>query len=227
MTSPPEPKHPTALVARHLALPLEGLLVAASALALVFMSAGDAVIWLTTWVIVAFFYIGLAGRHLYLASRHSDRNVIHLPTSQPLRGTWSASIHVDAAIVGAASVMGVIGAAFVLRGATASDHVILSRVVAALTIIAAWILVQFGFSRLYADSWFHTDRQGGLEFPGTNLPGLVEFAYFTFSVGATFQTSDTSVTSTHMRWLVTIHAVICFLYNSVLLAFAVSLILGR
>lgn len=123
--------------------------------------------------------------------------------------------------------MGVIGAVVVLRDANDSDFANLSRVVAALSIVGAWLLLQFGFSRLYAESWFHTDNKGGLEFPDTPIPGLVEFAYFTFSVGATFQTSDTAVTSTHMRWLVTLQAILSFVYNSVLLAFAVSLILGR
>lgn len=220
-------RHPTALLGRHLAMPLEAILIAVGVVVLLLTSSIAALWTLSIWVITAFMYIGLSVRHLHRAVHRPELNVIPPPQQEPLRGTWNRSIHLDIGIVILASLMGVFGAATVLRNADVSEHVVLSRIVAVLTIIGAWTLVQFGFSRLYADSWFHPHEHGGLDFPNCKQPGLVEFAYFAFSVGATFQTSDTNVTSTHMRWLVTVHAILCFLYNSVLLAFAVSLILGR
>lgn len=219
-------RHPTALVARSIARPLELGLVAFGLLVLV-VTAPTVGLWLlAAWVIGAYTYIVLSARHLYRASRDPARNRIHLPSTALLRGTWSTAIHIDAGIIAFASLMGLLGAFVVLRGAPDSGYAVLSRAIAALSILGAWMLLQFGFSRLYADSYFHKDPPGGLSFPDTEVPGLVEFAYFTFSVGATFQTSDTSVTNTHMRWLVTVQGVLCFIYNSVLLAFAVSIILG-
>lgn len=223
MDHPNTSRHPTALVARTLARPLEAALVVIGVLAIAWATP----LWfLLAWVIAAGIYIGISVRRLHRASRDTELNAIHLPADGRQHGTWSKAIHLDVGIIALASLVGIVGAFTVLFNARASDYSALSRVVAALAIVFAWVLLQLGFSRLYADSWFYTDHESGFAFPGTERPGIVEFAYFTFSIGATLQTSDTSVTSTHMRWLVTVHASICFVYNLVLLSFAVKLIFG-
>lgn len=217
-------RHPTLLVARAHALPLELGLVIMGMLTVILRSPSIAVWTLGAWLLAALTYMVLAAIHLIRASRSEERNHIDFPPDLQQIGVWSQAIHVDVAIIGFSSLMGVLGAVFVLRGADKTDFVSLARIIAGLSILCAWLLLQSGFNRLYADSYF---RKGGLEFPGTDKPGFIEFVYFTFSIGATYQTSDTSVTTTHMRWLVTIHAIVCFVYNTVLLAFAVSLLMGR
>lgn len=220
-----EHRHPTLLVARRIAMPLETVLILLGVATMAVGVPSTALWMLTIWVIAAITYVIIALKRLRDASRDPERNQINFGTELEQVGVWSTVIRVDVAIITVASLTGVISALMMMRNASTSDHVGLSRVVAALSIIGAWMLLQFGFSRLYADTWFRSE-EGGLEFPGTKTPGLIEFAYFTFSIGATFQTSDTNVTGTYMRWLVTIHAVICFFYNTLLLAFAVGLLIG-
>lgn len=217
-------RHPTLLVARNHAMPLEVSLVVMGMLTLVLRSPSVAVWTLTFWLVAAVTYMVLATIRLVRASRNSESNEIDFPPDFDRVGVWSHHIHIDVGIISLSSLMGVLGAIFVLREADKTDFVGFSRIVAALSIVSAWLLLQSGFNRLYADSYF---RRGGLEFPGTDKPGLIEFVYFTFSIGATFQTSDTNVNTTHMRWLVTLHAIVCFIYNTVLLAFAVSLLMNR
>ena len=62
----------------------------------------------------------------------------------------------------------------------------------------------------------------GLEFPGDADPGGADFLYFAFVVGMTAQTSDVEVKNTAMRMVTTVHSVISFFFNTVLVAAAVN-----
>ena len=67
---------------------------------------------------------------------------------------------------------------------------------------------------------------GGLEFPGSAKPGWTEFVYQSFTVGCTFASSDTSVTSTRMRRICVIQGVVGFFYNTIVLALAINIAAG-
>ena len=67
-----------------------------------------------------------------------------------------------------------------------------------------------------------TKQREGLEFPGDNEPGGYDFLYFSLVTGMTAQTSDVDITSTQMRKLNMLHAVVSFFFNTVLVAAAVN-----
>ena len=54
-----------------------------------------------------------------------------------------------------------------------------------------------------------------------------DFLYFSFTLGMTFQTSDTGVESRHMRQVVTLHCLTAFVFNIGVLAFTINTIGGR
>lgn len=62
----------------------------------------------------------------------------------------------------------------------------------------------------------------GLDFPQTDAPGIYDFLYFAFVIGMTAQTSDVAVTTTQMRKLNLVHAIVSFFFNTVLVAAAVN-----
>jgi uncharacterized membrane protein len=66
------------------------------------------------------------------------------------------------------------------------------------------------------------EPRGGLEFPGTKEPQGYDFLYFSYVIGMTAQTSDVQITTTGMRRLNLLHAVVSFLFNTVLVAAAVN-----
>ena len=66
----------------------------------------------------------------------------------------------------------------------------------------------------------------GLEFTGTNEPGIWEFLYFAFTIGMTAQTSDTEVGSTKMRRAMLGHSVVSFFYNTAIIAMAVNAVVA-
>ena len=57
-------------------------------------------------------------------------------------------------------------------------------------------------------------------------PAYLDFAYYAFTIGMCFQTSDVTITSRQIRRTTMTHAVLSFIYNTAILATAVSLVVG-
>lgn len=87
----------------------------------------------------------------------------------------------------------------------------------------SWLLAQTSWTLRYAHLYYREDAEGGLEFPGGRAPDDLDFAYFAFTVGMTFQVSDVSVTSPQIRHSVLLQAVLSFAFNTVILALAINI----
>ncbi len=68
--------------------------------------------------------------------------------------------------------------------------------------------------------------QKGLDFPGKEKPGYLDFAYFSFVVGMTFQVSDVQITSRTIRRLVLAHGLISFFLNTFVVALTINIVAG-
>ena len=97
------------------------------------------------------------------------------------------------------------------------------------TILLSWLLIHTMFAAYYAHE-FHGERSraargrgGGLEFPGDHTPDYVDFLYFAFVVGTTAQTSDVEVTLRSMRFVVMLHGILSFFFNTAVIALTVNL----
>lgn len=93
------------------------------------------------------------------------------------------------------------------------------------TIVCSWLLVHTVFALRYAHVYY-TDPEGGIDFKtrGEERPDYLDFAYTAFTVGMTFQVSDTDVTRREMRHEVLRHALISFLFGAVILATTINVI---
>ena len=89
--------------------------------------------------------------------------------------------------------------------------------------VLSWIVTHTAFTLRYAHLYYKRSGCGGLEFPGGRRPSDVDFAYFAFTLGMCFQTSDVVVTSSRIRRAVLFHALLSFLYNTAILALALNL----
>jgi uncharacterized membrane protein len=98
-------------------------------------------------------------------------------------------------------------------------------------VVLGWFLIHtvflFRYARLYYGDRDH-DRQsdGGLLFPGGREPNDLDFAYFSFVIGMTFQVSDVQITSPTIRKLALAHGLISFAYNTSILALVVNVVAG-
>lgn len=69
-------------------------------------------------------------------------------------------------------------------------------------------------------------QRGGLRFPGRGDPGIWDFMYFAFIIGMTAQTADVDIESTWIRRRATGHGIISFVFNTVLIAMAVNVVVA-
>lgn len=63
-------------------------------------------------------------------------------------------------------------------------------------------------------------------FPSENIPDYLDFAYFSFVIGMTFQVSDIQITDKKIRRLVLLHGLISFILNTFVVALTVNFIAG-
>jgi uncharacterized membrane protein len=96
------------------------------------------------------------------------------------------------------------------------------------SVIVAWSLTHTSYTLRYAHLYYRDDGdgEGGLVFPGDRKPDDFDFAYFAYTVGMCFQVSDVAITSAQIRRAVLGHAVLSFVYNTVILALALNLFFG-
>jgi uncharacterized membrane protein len=96
----------------------------------------------------------------------------------------------------------------------------------------SWIMVHTIFGFHYAHVYYSDDTNDstthaeGVEFPGEKNPDYLDFAYFSFVIGMTFQVSDIDVTSRAIRRLVLLHGLISFGLNTFVVALTINLIAG-
>jgi uncharacterized membrane protein len=97
----------------------------------------------------------------------------------------------------------------------------------AFTLIASWLMTHFVFALRYAHEFYQASPDGGinmgLEFPGEDDPDYWDFAYFALILGMTFQVSDVQITSRKLRRLATVHGLLGFLFNTVVIALTVNI----
>jgi uncharacterized membrane protein len=110
---------------------------------------------------------------------------------------------------------------------TAPTEKMLLAGLAVITIMTSWGVTQVAFALHYAHYYYRpelgSDTGAGLIFPGCDLPDYWDFLYFSTSIGATSQTSDTAIRSRGLRRLVTTHAVVAFFFNTAVLALTVNI----
>jgi len=103
----------------------------------------------------------------------------------------------------------------------------LEILLAAGTILLSWLLTQVVFTFHYAHEFYRPDSAGalagGLVFPEEKQPDYWDFFYFATSIGAASQTSDVAIRARPLRRLVTLHAVISFVFNTTVLALAINI----
>ncbi len=99
------------------------------------------------------------------------------------------------------------------------------RLLAATTVVLAWLILHTGYAMHYANIYFAHGK--GMNFPGTQAPNFLDFAYFALTLGATFATSDVVVTNRRIRHAVIWHSVLSFFYNAAVLGLAIGAFTGK
>jgi uncharacterized membrane protein len=106
----------------------------------------------------------------------------------------------------------------------------LAVVIAVMGMIVSWVLVHMIFTFHYANMYYFKRRDdkcdAPLDFPGKAKPDYLDFAYFSFVIGMTFQVSDVEIASQRIRRTVLFHGLLAFTLNTFVVALTINLIAG-
>jgi uncharacterized membrane protein len=103
------------------------------------------------------------------------------------------------------------------------------KLLVAATLLLVWTFANTMYALHYAHLYYSPAANGGdcggLDFPrGSGKPDLADFAYFAFTIGVAVQTADIAISSSRIRRVVTIHAILGFFFNIGVLSLSIGLL---
>jgi uncharacterized membrane protein len=96
-------------------------------------------------------------------------------------------------------------------------------VLGVLVVILSWALVNTVFALKYARRYY-SGGDGGIDFGQREPPAYSDFAYVAFTVGMSFAVPDTQVADTSIRKVALGHALLSYLFGTIVIAVAVNLV---
>jgi len=91
------------------------------------------------------------------------------------------------------------------------------------SVVLSWAVVHTVFALKYARAYY-SEPAGGIEFNEDEPPNYIDFAYYAFTIGMTFQVADTNITSRAVRRTTLHHALLSYLFGSVLLGLVINVV---
>jgi uncharacterized membrane protein len=157
---------------------------------------------------------------LYVWPLDGDRTAAIAVREDPMRA--SADVIVLAAAIAS---LGAVAVAIV-QGHNARGHVQdVEMGIGAGSVVVSWLLVHTIFALKYARLYYGA-TEGGVKFDGAKRPPYTDFAYLAFTIGMTFQVSDTDFQTSEFRRLALRHALLSYLFGAVILAASINVVAG-
>jgi uncharacterized membrane protein len=132
----------------------------------------------------------------------------------------------DVVLLGAA-IASLIAVGLVLVGAghASGNLKYLQAGFALMSVFVSWTLVHTVFTLRYA-RLYYSGEAGGIDFNESDAPDYGDFAYLSFTIGMTFQVSDTNIESKQIRRTALRHAWLSFPLGTVIIATSINLVAG-
>jgi uncharacterized membrane protein len=180
---------------------------------------------IATWDVFALCVLVLAWLTIITTPQHKLR-------SRAQEQDVSRTVMFVFVILAACAGLFAVGFLFFANKTVQRPHIILHLLMSLVAVISSWLLVHTVFGLRYAHTYYGDpdgpagpqQHAGGLDFPGGRAPDYMDFAYFSFVIGMTFQVSDVQITSRELRQLVLLHGMLSFGFNTVILALTINTI---
>jgi uncharacterized membrane protein len=129
----------------------------------------------------------------------------------------------DLVLLGA-SLASLVAIGFTLAEASKSSgpHAVYLAAVAVVSIALGWAAIHTTFTLMYA-RLYYGEPKGGIDFEDGE-PDFRDFAYVAFTIGMTYQVSDTDVTQKRLRRIVVRHALLSFVFGTAIIAVAINVV---
>jgi uncharacterized membrane protein len=125
-----------------------------------------------------------------------------------------------------ASVASLAGVGYLLIAESASGAAAtIAAAVGVGSVVAAWLIVHTVYTMRYA-RLYYADPPGGIDFNQDEPPCYLDFAYLAFTLGMTYQVSDTDLQTREIRGTALRHALLSYLLGAVILATIINMIAG-
>ena len=126
-----------------------------------------------------------------------------------------------------ASIASIVGVVMLIFQASTIEEPLKSIYIAAAlaTIIVSWFVIHTTFMLTYAREYYG-QPEGGIEFNSKEKPTYYDFAYLAFTVGMTFQVSDTVITSPNVRRIVLRQALLSYIFGTLIIAATINFLAG-
>jgi uncharacterized membrane protein len=170
---------------------------------------------LAGWIVAASVFV--AWVWLSVGSMDGAQTAAHATIEE---GSRTASEVVVLAACGAS----LVAVAFALLEASkevGADKILLTAV-ASVTVVVSWGAVHTVYALRYA-RLYHTEG-GGIIFRGEHLPDYGDFGYLAFTIGMTYQVSDTDLTSRTIRLTALRHALLSYVFGTSILAMLINVL---
>ncbi|WP_251140907.1 DUF1345 domain-containing protein [Cellulomonas dongxiuzhuiae] len=169
---------------------------------------------LSGWAVAGLVFAGWSWAFLWPLDAEQTRT--HSLREEPTR-------LVTHALVVGAGVMSLVGVVVVL--ATHDRGRVLALVSALVAVVASWTSLHTVFALRYARIWY-TPPYGEIDFHQEEPPRYSDFAYVAFTVAMSFAMSDPDVRSSDLRRVVLAHALLSYLFGTVIVALLVNVVAG-
>ena len=98
-------------------------------------------------------------------------------------------------------------------------------ILAVTVVVLSWLLVQTVYTVRYGDLYY-SDPIGGIDFNDGGDPDYHDFLYLAFTIGMTYQVSDTNLSKSDIRHAVLRHALLSYVFGTVVVAMTINLLIG-
>jgi len=126
----------------------------------------------------------------------------------------------------ASSIASLLGVGFALLQASGESGMprALTVAMAVVTVVVSWLAVQTVFTLRYAHLYYL--EGGGIDFHDGRAPDYGDFAYVAFTLGMTYQVSDTDLTSKRIRASALRHALVSYVFGIAVIALTINVVAG-
>jgi uncharacterized membrane protein len=158
-------------------------------------------------------YLAIHGLDAEATSRHATRE-------DPGRAITDSLL-----LIASVASFAVVGLILIEAGSADGAGKVVLVALALTTVGSSWFLVHTLFALRYAHLYY-TGDDGGVDFNQKAPPRYGDFSYFSFTLGMTFQVSDTNISSDEIRAMALRHALLSYAFGAVIIATVINLVGG-
>ena len=126
-------------------------------------------------------------------------------------------------VIAGTACLGAVGLVLLKAGNSSGGAKAAYIVIGVLSVALSWSALHTVFTLKYARLYYGGEK-GGIDFNEDADPDYLDFAYMAFTIGLTFQVSDTDIGDKPIRRTALRHALLAFLFGAVIIGLSINVV---